>query len=500
MDRKKNTKKPASSSRMSDKDGRFDERWDVYFHAFLLHETKHSDCYYCKGRAYKESGLVPTITNGINKEWWFPENRRNEQTLHMFVAASNLKYYNLHLPNGKIMENLMFRYVGQSDPQEEWLHDYVGFTTYNIFTDVFSLLLSETPRPHCAMYEPHLVDLANQHSHGDHEGMSLLEELDKIAPIKSFDAFPKTHFDIGKATSIKNNPSSTTPSASEIISSSRRRTPNQQSSFSGIKRLFTPSSSSNRRTAQGHTAYRPTYDKVQDGPACRIYGSVQVKKVTANLHITTLGHGYMSFQHTDHHLMNLSHVVHEFSFGPFFPAIAQPLDQSYEITLQPFTIFQYFLRVVPTTYIDASRRKLITSQYAVTDYSRSFEHGKGVPGLFFKYDLEPMSVVIRERTTSLFQFLIRLAGVVGGVWTVAAFALRVFNRATREVSKAVVGEKEYIPSSLHTPSPAMKREQSGSGYFANDSPSTLVSRATSWVSGNNSPNPGGNDLGNWKSR
>lgn len=180
---------------------------------------------------------------------------------------------------------------------------------------------------------------------------------------------------------------------------------------------------------------------------------------------------------------------------------------------------------MPTTYIDASRRKLITSQYAVTDYSRSFEHGKGVPGLFFKYDLEPMSVVIRERTTSLFQFLIRLAGVVGqsnsfffggkwkyggeliedgidlgGVWTVAAFALRVFNRATREVSKAVVGEKEFIPSSLHTPSPAMKREQSG--YFTSDSPSTLVSRATSWVSGNNnSPNSGGNnDLGNWKSR
>lgn len=83
----------------------------------------------------------------------------------------------------------------------------------------------------------------------------------------------------------------------------------------------------------------------------------------------------------------------------------------------------------------------------------------------------------------------------------AAFALRVFNRATREVSKAVVGEKEYIPSSLHTPLPAMKREQSGSGYFTSDSPSTLVSRATNWVSGNNNTNPGGNnDLWNWKSR
>lgn len=136
--------------------------------------------------------------------------------------------------------------------------------------------------------------------------------------------------------------------------------------------------------------------------------------------------------------MNLTHVVHEFSFGPYFPAISQPLDMSIESTPNrmssirsradhvAFTIFQYFLRVVPTTYIDASRRKLITSQvidlaksiadhqYAVTDYSRSFEHGQGVPGIFFKFDLEGMALTIRERTTSLYQFLIRLVGVVGG--------------------------------------------------------------------------------------
>ena len=32
--------------------------------------------------------------------------------------------------------------------------------------------------------------------------------------------------------------------------------------------------------------------------------------------------------------MNLTHVIHEFSFGPFFPAISQPLDLSYEMTEQ----------------------------------------------------------------------------------------------------------------------------------------------------------------------
>lgn len=56
-----------------------------------------------------------------------------------------------------------------------------------------------------------------------------------------------------------------------------------------------------RRPSKKHAAYRQTAEKVVDGPACRIYGSVNVKKVTANLHITTLGHGYMSYEHTDHH-------------------------------------------------------------------------------------------------------------------------------------------------------------------------------------------------------
>jgi hypothetical protein len=67
----------------------------------------------------------------------------------------------------------------------------------------------------------------------------------------------------------------------------------------------------------------------------------------ANLHITTLGHGYSSAVHVDHSrmfivllviypptpfiVMNLSHVITEFSFGKHFPEITQPLDNSFEI-------------------------------------------------------------------------------------------------------------------------------------------------------------------------
>ncbi|KAL7421606.1 hypothetical protein Q5752_003375 [Cryptotrichosporon argae] len=438
------------------------------------------------------------------------------------------------------------------------------------------------------MYEPHLDHQAHQPSpHG--EGLSLLEELDKIAPIKAFDAFPKvqstyttrsrrggvltavvgtiifllvlndlgeylygapsysfqvdhgvqrdmqlnvditvampchylsidlrdsvgdrvhlsndfakdgTTFEVGRASSLKLRP--TAPSASQVISSARRATPNQRQSLGGLRALFAARPAVKRE----HAAYRPTANKVDNGPACRIYGSVDVKKVTANLHITTLGHGYMSFEHTDHKLMNLSHIIHEFSFGPFFPAISQPLDLSLETTDKPFTAFQYFLRVVPTTYIDAKRRRLSTSQYAVTDYSRSFEHGRGIPGVFFKFEPEPMSVVVRERTTTRYQFLLRLVGVVGGVWTVAGFALRVFDRASREVgikSKGGAGEKEgLIPSSIATPSPDAHAQHHGAGYFgAPAAARKTVSRAASWMAGADG-NANGDLLGaDWKGR
>lgn len=139
--------------------------------------------------------------------------------------------------------------------------------------------------------------------------------------------------------------------------------------------------------------------------------------------------------------MNLSHIIHEFSFGPYFPAIAQPLDMTYKLADAPFMIYQYFLSVVPTTYIDSSGRRVKTSQYAVTDYDRVTQHGKGVPGIFFKFDIEALNMTIEQRTISLYHFLIRLAGVIGGVWTTASFGLRVFARAEREVKTKIQGKK-----------------------------------------------------------
>ncbi|KAI0346231.1 DUF1692-domain-containing protein [Trametopsis cervina] len=226
-----------------------------------------------------------------------------------------------------------------------------------------------------------------------------------------------TLFDIGQATALKEHAAAL--SARQAVSQSRKS-----------RGLFATLFSQN---SQG---YRPTYDYKPAGSACRVYGTVQVKKVTANLHITTLGHGYASRVHVDHHQMNLSHVITEFSFGPYFPDITQPLDNSFELTHEPFISYQYYMHVVPTTYIAPRSKPLSTHQYSVTHYTRTLTHGNGIPGIFFKFDMEPMSLTIHQRTTSLLQLFIRCVGVVGGVFVCMGYAVRIGSHAVDIVTGA----------------------------------------------------------------
>ncbi|RGB37391.1 endoplasmic reticulum vesicle transporter-domain-containing protein [Rhizophagus diaphanus] len=168
--------------------------------------------------------------------------------------------------------------------------------------------------------------------------------------------------------------------------------------------------------------------------ACRIFGKFDVNKVTGNLHITALGHGY-GFYNTAVELLNFTHRIDEFSFGTHYPRLVNPLDNSVEIAEAHKEAFLYFLSIVPTTYIDNNNHVLLTNQYSVTDYSRVIEGRTGIPGIFFKYDIEPISVRIAENGGSFFTFLVRLSGLVGGIWVTAGFALKIVNRIWSSLQK-----------------------------------------------------------------
>ena len=99
-----------------------------------------------------------------------------------------------------------------------------------------------------------------------------------------------------------------------------------------------------------------------------------------------------------------------------------------------FVAYQYFLHVVPTTYIAPRSSPLHTAQYSVTHYTREVSHDSGTPGIFFKFDLDPLAISIHQRTTSFLHLLIRCVGVLGGVFVCMSYAIRVTNRAVRVVT------------------------------------------------------------------
>jgi hypothetical protein len=91
----------------------------------------------------------------------------------------------------------------------------------------------------------------------------------------------------------------------------------------------------------------------------------------------------------------------------------RPIFLIFQIDLD-FEIFQYAMSVVPTLYIDRGGDHLFTNQYAVTDFHRTFQEGQAVPGIFFKYDVEPISVSMKEQRESFLHFIVRLCGILGG--------------------------------------------------------------------------------------
>lgn len=64
----------------------------------------------------------------------------------------------------------------------------------------------------------------------------------------------------------------------------------------------------------------------------------------------------------------------------------------------------------------------------MTDLHQQFKEGQTVPGIFFRYEIEPISVQISEvRSQSFIHFLVRLCGILGGSVVTVGAIYRLFN-------------------------------------------------------------------------
>lgn len=89
------------------------------------------------------------------------------------------------------------------------------------------------------------------------------------------------------------------------------------------------------------------------------------------------------------------------------------------------TSAQYFIEVVPTdVYSFMTHWK--TFQYSVKENIRPIDHGKGshgMPGLYFKYDVSALKVIVKQDQESFMSFLIRISSVIAGIIVISGILL-----------------------------------------------------------------------------
>ncbi|KAA3464455.1 endoplasmic reticulum-Golgi intermediate compartment protein 3-like isoform X5 [Gossypium australe] len=191
---------------------------------------------------------------------------------------------------------------------------------------------------------------------------------------------------------------------------------------------------------------------LEDGEGCRVYGVLDVQRVAGNFHISVhalnIYVAQMIFGGATH--VNVSHMIHDLSFGPKYPGLHNPLDDTVRILHDTSGTFKYYikdtalhvlipiftlllrhsvnvashpnvllrcLQIVPTEYRYISKEVLPTNQFSVSEYfSPMNEFDRTWPAVYFLYDLSPITVTIKEKRRSFLHFITRLSAVLGGTF------------------------------------------------------------------------------------
>jgi hypothetical protein len=142
------------------------------------------------------------------------------------------------------------------------------------------------------------------------------------------------------------------------------------------------------------------------------------------------------------------------SFGPFLPSLANPLDRTVNTASANFHKFQYFMSVVPTMYTvgepgASGSKSMFTNQYAVTEQSSEISD-RAIPGIFFKYDIEPILLNIVESRDSFLVFLVKIINVLSGAlvaghwgFTLSDWFKEVMGRRRRATGNGMLGGHRY---------------------------------------------------------
>ncbi|CAB9521682.1 reticulum-Golgi intermediate compartment protein 3 [Seminavis robusta] len=159
---------------------------------------------------------------------------------------------------------------------------------------------------------------------------------------------------------------------------------------------------------------------VEKGEGCNIHGKVALSSGGGNLHLAP-GRALQNEAGDNSQISLFDLVLRTFEqwFGEEVPRNPNQLDGEERIIADSYGMYQYYFQVVPTLYKFLNGTTIQTNQYSVTEHLRHVNPGtgRGLPGVFFFYEVSPLHVIIEEEQKGWVAFFTSVCAVVGGVVT-----------------------------------------------------------------------------------
>ena len=176
--------------------------------------------------------------------------------------------------------------------------------------------------------------------------------------------------------------------------------------------------------------YESVKTQIKNNEGCKLRGDFLIDAVPGTFLISSKAFGItierlmreglnkINVQHNinDLYFGNNIHIFQLFPFSDSF-SLMHSLKNKKRINDKLPMAYQYYLKIVPTKYQYITGTSLYSYQYTVNSFSEiSMDR---IPGLYFRYDLSPITVEYKLTKMSFLTFMINVFAILGGVFTVA---------------------------------------------------------------------------------
>jgi hypothetical protein len=126
-------------------------------------------------------------------------------------------------------------------------------------------------------------------------------------------------------------------------------------------------------------------------------------------------------------VFNLSHTINHLYFGiennlnvikSKFDNVnfITPLDNKFNLDNIDEKLFEYYLNIIPTQYVDLQKNKYNIFQFTVSKVK--VESGMIIPTIYFRYDISPILLKYTKYIPNHFQSWINVCAIIGGLFTI----------------------------------------------------------------------------------